>query len=189
MQTWVALLYSIVLGPKRRVVMAELRALAAELGFAAPRTLLASGNLIVEAEASDARAVEARIEPAFAARFGRPIDIIVRAGAEWNGLLAGNPFPEESARAPSRVWARVMRAPVDAALAGRLERWRAGGERVAVVGGDLWVFMPDGVAGSRLASAMTPARTGGAGTFRNWNTLRKIGAALDGGPVPAGTDG
>ena len=72
-----------------------------------------------------------------------------------------------------------MRAPVDAGLADRLERWRAGGERVAVVEGDLWVFLPDGVAGSRLASAMTPARTGGAGTFRNWNTLRKVGAAVE----------
>ena len=71
MRTWVALLYSIVLGPGRRVVMADLRALAGELGFERPRTLLATGNLIFEAEAADARAVEARLEPAFAARFGK----------------------------------------------------------------------------------------------------------------------
>ena len=91
MQTWVALLYSIVLGPKRRVVMAELRALAAELGWDAPRTLLASGTSIFAAEAEDARELEARIEPAFAARFGRPIDIIVRAGAAWEALPSGIP--------------------------------------------------------------------------------------------------
>ncbi len=180
MRTWVALLYSVVLGPKRRVVMAELRALATELGFAAPRTLVASGNLIFEAEAEDARAVEARLEPAFAARFGKPVEIIVRDGAAWERLIRGNPFAEEAERLPSRVWARVMRAPVDAGLAARLEPYRTAGERVAVVGGDLWVFLPEGVAGSRLASAMTPARTGGAGTFRNWNTLRKIEAALTG---------
>ena len=180
MRTWVALLYSIVLAPKRRVIMAELRALALELGYAAPRTLLASGNLIFEAEAEDARDVEARLEPAFAARFGRPIEIIVRDGAEWGRLVDGNPFPAEAERMPSRVWARVMRAPVDAGLVERLEPFRAGEERVAVVGGDLWVCLPNGVAGSRLASAMTPARTGGAGTFRNWNTLRKIEGALAG---------
>jgi uncharacterized protein (DUF1697 family) len=180
MRTWVALLYSIVLAPKRRVIMAELRDLALGLGFAAPRTLLASGNLIFEAEAEDARAVEARLEPAFAERFGRRIEIIVRDGAEWGRLIRGNPFPAEAERVPSRVWARVMRAPVDAGLVERLEPYRAAADRVAVVGGDLWVFLPDGVAGSRLASAMTPARTGGAGTFRNWNTLRKIGAAVGG---------
>jgi uncharacterized protein (DUF1697 family) len=68
--------------------------------------------------------------------------------------------------------------PVDGGLVERLEPYRSEGEKVAVVGGDLWVFLPDGVAGSRLASAMTPVRTGGAGTFRNWNTLRKIGGAV-----------
>jgi uncharacterized protein (DUF1697 family) len=180
MRTWVALLHSIVLAPKRRVIMAELRELAQALGLVAPRTLLASGNLIFEAEAADARAVEARLEPAFAERFGRAIEIIVRDGAAWDRLVRGNPFPEEAERMPSRVSARVMREPVDDGLVGRLEPYRAEGEKVAVVGGDLWVFLPDGVAGSRLASAMTPARTGGAGTFRNWNTLRKIGAAVGG---------
>ena len=60
----------------------------------------------------------------------------------------------------------------------RLEPYRTEGERVALVDGDLWVHLPHGTAGSRLAAAITPARAGGAGTFRNWNTVRKIGEAL-----------
>ena len=68
-RTWVALLYSVVLGPGRRVRAEDLRSLAADLGFERPRTLLASGNLIFEGE-GDARAIEARLEPAFAARLG-----------------------------------------------------------------------------------------------------------------------
>jgi uncharacterized protein (DUF1697 family) len=177
-RTWVALLYSIVLGPGRRVVMADLRALAERLGYARPRTLLATGNLIFEAAAADARAVEARLEPAFAAAFGRPIDIIVRAAPGWERLIRGNPFPEESERHPARVSVRVMRTGIGPEVAARLEPYRAEGERLAVVGGDLWLSLPHGVAGSRLAAAVTPARAGGAGTFRNWNTVRRIGAAL-----------
>ena len=178
-RTWVALLYSIVLGGGRRVVMADLKALAADLGFERPRTLVASGNLIFEAEARHAREVEARLEPAFAATFGKAIDIIVRDGAEWGRLMRGNPFPEASEREPARVAVRVMRAPVDVGLAARLEPYRAEGEAVAVVHGDLWVHLPHGVAGSRLSAAITPARAGGVGTFRNWNTVRRIGAALE----------
>jgi uncharacterized protein (DUF1697 family) len=177
-RTWVALLYSIVLGPGRRVVMADLRGLADELGFARPRTLLATGNLIFEAEAADARAVEARLEPAFAAAFGKPVPIIVREGAAWAALVRGNPFPAESGRHPSRVAVRVMREAVGEEVAARLEPYRGPGERVAVVGGDLWLSLPHGVSTSRLASAATPARTGGAGTFRNWNTVQRIAAAL-----------
>ncbi|HET9067689.1 MAG TPA: DUF1697 domain-containing protein, partial [Amaricoccus sp.] len=174
---YVALLYSIVLGPGRRVVMADLRALAEDLGFRRPRTLLASGNLLFEAEAEadgGEREIEARLEPAFADRFGRAIDIIVRAGADWPRLMAGNPFPEAAAREPARVAVRVMRAPADAAAVERLTPRLGPGERLAVVGGDLWVHVPQGFAPSRLPGAITPRREG-VGTFRNWNTVRRIG--------------
>jgi uncharacterized protein (DUF1697 family) len=175
MRTWVALLYSIVLGPGRRVVMADLKALAADLGFERPRTLLASGNLIFEAEAVDTRAVEARLEPAFAVAFGKEISIIVRDAAAWPALMAGCPFPEGD---PARVAVRVMREPLPAGAEERLAGYLAPGERVAVVGGDLWVHLPDGFAPSRVPGAVTPKRFG-AGTFRNWNTVRRIGVALD----------
>ena len=179
-RTWVALLYSIVLGPGRRVVMADLKALACGLGFERPRTLLATGNLIFEADAPDARAVEARLEPAFAEAFGRPIDIIVRDGAAWPALMAGNPFPAAAALEPARVAVRVMRAPLpDGAEAG-LAPYVGHGERVAVAGGDLWVHLPEGFAPSRVPGAITPKRMG-IGTFRNWNTVRRIGEALRAG--------
>ena len=84
--------------------MAELRALAEELGFERPRTLLATGNLVIEADEADPRAVEARLEPAFAARFGRHIDIIVRPGAEWPRLLRRQPVPGGGRARSRRGW-------------------------------------------------------------------------------------
>ena len=71
----------------------------------------------------------------------------------------------------------MMRAPA-AAAAERLAPYLAGGERVAIVGGDLWVHLPHGISRSRLPGAITPKREG-VGTFRNWNTVRRIGAALE----------
>ena len=96
MRTWVALLYSITVGGGSRVVMKDLRDLAESLGFERPQTLLATGNLIFNSEAGDAGAVEARLEPAFAAAFGRAVAIIVRDAAAWPALVRGNPFPEAS---------------------------------------------------------------------------------------------
>jgi len=178
MRTWVALLHSVILGDGRRVVMQDLRDLALSLGYARPRTLVATGNLVFDAEAGNAAAVEAQLEPAFAAAFGRRIDIIVRDAAAWPALMRGNPFPEASEREPSRVAVRVMRAPAERAVADRLEPYLAEGERIAIVGGDIWVHLPNGIGTSRLAAAITPRRAGGAGTFRNWNTVRKLGEVL-----------
>jgi uncharacterized protein (DUF1697 family) len=176
---YVALLYSIVLGQGRRLVMAELRELAAELGLGRPRTLVATGNLVFEAEGTDARALEAKLEPAFAARFGKHVDIVVRDAAAWRRVVAGNPFPDAAAERPQRLTVRVMRAPLDASVVDRLERYRGEGERMALVEGDLWLDLPHGVATSRLFGATTPARIG-IGTFRNWNTVRRLGEMLDG---------
>jgi uncharacterized protein (DUF1697 family) len=174
---FVALLYSVVLAPGRRVVMSELRAIATELGLTQPRTLVATGNLVFEAGAADPRALEARLEAAFERRFGRHVDIVVRDAAGWRRLVAGNPFAEAAQARPDRVTVRVMRAPVPAAAAAALEPYRSGDERLALVDGDLWLHLPGGFARSRLAAAITPARTG-VGTFRNWNTVRRLGAML-----------
>lgn len=178
--THVALLYSIVLGPGRRVVMTELRALAAELGLDAPRTLVATGNLVFGAPDQPVAALEARLEQAFAARFGRHVDIILRTAADWRRLVAGNPFPEAAAREPARVGVRVMRQPMPAEVLARLETYRAPSETIRLVDGDLWLHLPEGFGPSRLVAAIKPHRAGGAGTMRNWNTVRRLGEMLDG---------
>jgi uncharacterized protein (DUF1697 family) len=174
---FVALLYSITLGDGGRLVMADLRALATELGVGRPRTVVATGNLLFEAPGAEARGLEALIEPAFAARFGRDIAIVVREAEGWRRMMAGNPFRAAAEAAPAQVAVRVMRAPLPEAAAARLAPYRTGEERIAVVEGDLWLHLPHGSARSRLANAVTPARFG-VGTFRNWNTVRRIGAML-----------
>lgn len=178
--THIALLYSIVLGSGRRVVMADLRAMAAGLGFGDPRTLVATGNLLFRAPGAAIADLEGRLETAFAARFGRHVDIILRTAEDWRRLVAGNPFPEASQREPARVAVRVMRAPMPAEIVARLEPYRAEDERMQLVGGDLWLHFPRGFAASRLAAAIQPHRAGGAGTMRNWNTVRRLGEMLDG---------
>lgn len=178
MAAYVALLYSIILGKGRRLVMAELKALAAELGLGSPRTVVATGNLVFDAPPTDPRDLEARLEAAFAGRFGRHIDIIVHGADDFRRIVASNPFPEESVADPAHVIAQVTRVPARPEVAGQLAPFAADDERVAVAGGILWLWLPHGVAKSRLAAAVTPKRVG-IGTARNWNTMRRIAALLD----------
>jgi len=70
-----------------------------------------------------------------------------------------------------------MRAPIAVEAVARLEALPTGAERLAVVNGDLWLHLPAGFAAARLAAAAGGARMG-AGTFRNWNTVRRLGAML-----------
>lgn len=170
---YVALLHSIVLGGGRRVIMAELRAMAEGLGFRNCRTLVSTGNLIFEAEESPAGDIERVLEEAFEQRFGKHIDIIVRSGADWSKLAAENPFPSGNG---ADVCVRVMRTPLDGNVVGLLEKYR-GREKIAIIDGDLWIDFGGKPSESRPLSVMTTKRLG-IGTFRNANTVNGIAEML-----------
>ncbi|MCV3208360.1 DUF1697 domain-containing protein [Mesorhizobium sp. YC-39] len=173
MQTYVALLYSIVLGEGRRVVMADLKAMAEGLRLKNPRTLVATGNLVFETKKTEIAALESRLETAFEKIFGRHVDIIVRSADDWLRLAAGNPFSAESAEAPDQVAVRVMRAPVPDEAVTALKAYIGRDEKLQAVGGDLWIVFSRETPSSRLLAAVSHKRLG-IGTSRNWNTVRKL---------------
>ncbi|MGX9119429.1 MAG: DUF1697 domain-containing protein [Mesorhizobium sp.] len=179
MQTYVALLYSIVLGEGRRLVMSDLRAMTEGLGLYNPRTLVATGNLVFETKETEIAALERRLETAFEKTFGRHVDIIVRRADDWLKLAAGNPFPAESAAAADQVAVRVMRKPVPAEALAALEAYVGNDERMQAVGGDIWIFFSRETPSSRLLAATSHKRLG-VGTSRNWNTVRKLAEMVGG---------
>ncbi|OOG75752.1 hypothetical protein B0E45_02150 [Sinorhizobium sp. A49] len=177
MNSYVALLYSIVLSEGRRVVMKDLRAMSERLGYRSPRTLVATGNLLFDAEEAAVNDMEAGLETAFTDTFGRHVDIIVRPGSDWLKLAATNPFHAEGEEDGTRVHVRVMRQPLSGTMPADFERYCTAGERLAVVDGDLWVHFTGQARESKLLGALTKKRLG-VGTFRNWNTVKGLAAML-----------
>ena len=173
MQTYVALLYSIILGEGRRVVMSDLKAMAEGLGLNNPRTLVATGNLVFETKETEVAALERRLETAFEKTFGRHVDIIARRADDWLTLAAGNPFPAESAAAADQVAVRVMRKPAPAEAVAALEAYVGKDERMQAVSGDVWAVFSRRTPSSRLLAAIGHKRLG-VGTSRNWNTVRRL---------------
>lgn len=160
------------------VPMAELRRLAEGLGWDAPETLLASGNLVAGSDRPPAR-MAADLEAALADRYGRTIDVIVRTPAQWAALMAANPFPEQSASAPGKVMAVSLKAPAGAGALAALRDLAAGDERIEPTpDGDLYIWFAEGAGRSRLAQALTARTLGAPGTARNWNTVLKLAARV-----------
>lgn len=118
MTTHVALLRGINVGGHNKVPMAELRALLEEQGFSEPHTLLQSGNVVFQGPAKDASALERQLEKATAERLGVTCDYHVRTAAQWQRLIAANPFPVEAESNPDHVLAMCFKtAPIPAAVA------------------------------------------------------------------------
>ncbi|MDO9417075.1 DUF1697 domain-containing protein [Pararhizobium sp.] len=174
---YVALLHSIVLGPGKRLVMADLKAVAENLGYRNVRTLVATGNLVFEADTAPAAQLEHDLEQEFAAKLGKHVDIIVRTGPAWLKLAKANPFADGQG---SEVCVRVMRTKLDDSVITKLEPYRTG-EKIAVVGGDLWIDFCGKASETRLLSHLTVKKLG-PGTIRNANTVNGMSAMLEGGP-------
>lgn len=174
MTTYVALLHSIVLAPGKRLVMADLKAMAEALDYREARTLVATGNLIFEADDAPLAAIETRLEAAFRDRFGKHVDIILRTAEAWKHLAAQNPFPEGNGQ---DVGIRVMRKPLGMDVLPRLEALATPDIKLAVVAGDLWIDFSGKPSETRLLSHLTTRKLG-IGTLRNANTVNGLARML-----------
>ncbi|GEM_PF-252324 len=176
-ETYIALLYSIGIAGGKRLIMAQWRALMADIGLQNPRTVIATGNALFETANTDPRDLEARLEHAFARRFGRQVDTIVLSASSFRRFIRANPFPKESRRDRTRVLARIMREPLANDSAVALSPYLTHGERVKVVHGHLWMHFPQEPVRSRLIRVLTSERLD-IGTVRNWNTLSRLNELL-----------
>lgn len=180
MPAFVALLRAVNLGPHNKIAMSELKSLAEGCGFGGPRTLLQSGNLVFEAKAKSSAALERALEGALAEQLSLETPVVVRSAAEWRAAIDQNPFPKEARADPSHLVMLPLKAkPAKGALAA-LTSALVGRERVELVGQQLYAVYPDGIGVSKLTIAVIEKKLGVTGTGRNWNTVQKIAALLDG---------
>ncbi len=171
----IALLRAVMPTGKNKVPMGDLRRVLAGLGFQDVRTLLTSGNAIFRSAGPTGPELESILERQIAKEIGPELDVIVRDADAWSKIVAGNPFPDESERMPSRVLATVFKTRPGLEQARAFEAAVTGPERAKIVDDVAWVVYADGVAGSRLTPAFWKRHLGAlTGTARNWNTVQKI---------------
>lgn len=172
---YAALLRGINVGGHKRVPMADLRELLAELGHGDVATYLQSGNAVFTSESDDEKALGASLERAIEKRFGFGVDCLVRSGTFLKEVADACPFPAASLEGKQlhvtyfseRVGPERL-ASIDVA-AHLPEEFRLG-DRV------LYLYVPNGLGRSKLAEALARPRLfkGIVATSRNWNTVVKL---------------
>lgn len=173
-----ALLKGVNVGGNRKLPMAHLAAFLRDLGFVAPRTLLASGNAVFASDMAAAD-LEPLLEREAKARLGLDTAFLVRDARDLDALIAAAPFADAIAARPSHVTVTFLRVPLDPALLVALATAHDGPERWTTVGRELVIDYPAGIGTSTLDAAMRRARFPTIATARNWNTVLKLRALLD----------
>jgi uncharacterized protein (DUF1697 family) len=169
MARFVALLRGINVAAQRKVPMADLRALAADMGLSSPQTLIASGNLFFESD-EKRPLLEALLEQALKRRFGFSVDVMAREAEQWADYCSANPFPAESALHPNFLLLYVGKEAADDRMVEALRARADAGEKVARTGDALWIYFANGGGRSKLSGGPRP----GLWTGRNWRTVCRI---------------
>ena len=172
--SFIVLLRGVNVGGHRKLPMAELKDTLTGLGYANVRTLLASGNVVVDVAAASCAALEQRLEGELQQHMGLTTDVLVRDPAEWTAIVAANPLLSESKADPSHTLMMALKAPPSSSSLATIKAWQ-GPERIVVHGREVYIFFGAGMADSKLNLTKL-----GVGTGRNWNTVLKLQALVAG---------
>ena len=162
MTAFVGLLRAVNVGG-RKLVMADLKAVADGLGLGAAETYIASGNLLFTSSKSEGE-VKTALEAALTKHMGKPVGVMVRTAKEMAAVADANPFASEPG---NKVVAIFLDEAPSKDAAGQAKN--VDDERMALGVREIYVHYPSGQGPSKLR---IPAAA--KGTARNMNTVTKL---------------
>lgn len=165
MTGYVALLRGVNLVGNSTLRMANLKAIAEDLGLDRPRTFIASGNLIFASGEPEEKLRE-MLEQRLKAHMGKDVRVMLRTADEMAAIVRANPFTDARG---NQVQAFFMNEPPPPDLMETV-RNKADDERIAASSREVFVaYGESGIGRSRLR---IPAAQ--AGTARNMNTVARL---------------
>jgi uncharacterized protein (DUF1697 family) len=167
---YVALLRGINLGKARQVDMPRLREVLTDRGHTEVRTHLRSGNVILDSPMTEKK-LAADLSTAIEDEFGFDVPVVVRTGAEMAAVVTGDPFATV-ATDPARYLVTFLPKPPPPDKVDALPPAESGDYLVR--GRELYLWLPDGIQNTPLASWKWDRLLAVPGTARNWNTVARL---------------
>lgn len=169
----VALLRGINVGGRRKLAMKALVEIFTDAGCGDVRTYIQSGNVVYSAPPPLARRVPSLVGKAIASRFGFDVPVVTRTAAELTSVAKNNPFLKRRAGEKALHVGFLLDRPPRPRVAA-LDPDRSPGDEFAVRGGEIYLYLPNGVARTKLTSQYLDSTLGTVVTVRNWRTVHKL---------------
>lgn len=175
MSTRIVLLRAVNVGGAQ-LPMADLRAIATDLGAEDVSTYIASGNLIADVP-GDPAAFDRALEQAVEKRFGFFREAISRTPEQVRAALEAHPFEISE---PKFSYVVFLTATPTAEAIAKAETYETGDDRWQVIGTEMHIRYANGAGRPEMKADSIGRALKVPGTARNLNTVRKL-LALAGG--------
>ena len=169
----IALLRGINVGGKNRLPMKELAALFVDAGCEDVRTYIQSGNVVFRTGPAGGEEISTVISASILSRFGYRIPVVTRTARAFQEIVRANPFLNAGAEA-DKLHVMFLAEPPDGAQVDALDPDRSPGDEFAVMGREIYLHCPNGVARSKLTNSYFDARLSTTSTTRNWRTVQRL---------------
>jgi len=159
-------------GGKTQLPVQALRKKLTEAGFENVATYINSGNAIVRSRLSRKQVI-ATIAELCRRHFDFDKAIFAPTLAEWDALIARNPFAKAAANAPTTVHAALLGSAPKVEDIEHIRACAVKGEAIEVIEGVAYLHTPHGFGTSKMREKYDQ-RIGVTYTARNWNTVLKL---------------
>lgn len=172
MQKWIALFRGINVGGNNKLPMADLRALAGELGLDSPQTYIQSGNLVFGSEEQDAAKLETQLASAIEKRFGFYPVVVMRTAKQVRAALDANPYAA-MVKEGKELHLYFLDEAADKYDEAALGELAIDSEAFTLKDGIFYLYAPEGIGRSKLAEKL-PRYLPKRHTARNLNSVKAI---------------
>ena len=168
----IALLRGINVGGKNKLPMAKLVALFEKLGCEDVHTYIQSGNVAFAANAALAKTLPAQVSARLMKDLGLQVPVQLRSARELSKALRAHPFA--ATVEDSSLHVMFLADLPTATRLKKLDPDRSPGDRFSVVGREVYLCCPNGIARTKLTNAYFDAALDTVATIRNWRTATKL---------------
>lgn len=174
----VALLRGINVGGKNMLPMKELAAIFTKAGCRDVSTYIQSGNVVFTADAKVIAGLAQTVAKQVEARFGLRVPVVLRTAAELEAVVRANPFLKAGSE-PEMLHVSFLADLPSAPIIAGLDINRSAPDAFAVVGRQIYMLLPNGVARTKLTNAYFDSKLKTVSTMRNWRTVLKLAELMN----------
>jgi uncharacterized protein (DUF1697 family) len=171
--TYVALLRGINLGGKNKLPMKDLVDMFGTAGCRDVQSYIQSGNVIFKADSSFSATIAGIVTAQIAERFGYRVPVILRTTAQLGAVIHHNPFIAAGA-ALDALHVMFLADQPSALACEHLDPERSSPDAFKVLGREIYLHLPAGVAHTKLTNAYFDAKLATVSTGRNWRTVTTL---------------
>ena len=174
MYKFIAILRGINVGGKRKLPMAELRALFAEIGYEDIQTYIQSGNVIFSTQEIHLESIAQSISEKIKERFEYDVPVIVRTIEEWKEVISLNSFLKTEDTDIEKLHLTFLAETPDSDHLEKIKSYDYSPDQFKIIGKHVFLSCEIPYHKTKLTNNFFESKLKVSATTRNWKTVLKL---------------